>query len=183
MTWIRGEHDGLGARLHDWFVGEVPLDRWTERPGDQGCSLAWLVLHTSVHRDLAVQAVVRGEAPVHAAHWAGLGLGDLAPSAALNERDVLPAAVDVSAVLAYADAVQTATAAWLTTVTADDLDVVPPAAERLATAGVTADDVEWVAKRWTGQPVAWFLQWEAIGHTLLHHGEMAALRVRLGLRH
>lgn len=182
MTWIRAEHTALHGRLHDWFVAEVPFERWTERPGDLGCSLAYLTLHTAVHQDVAVNAVLRGTTPLAVAHWDALGAADLAPASALNERDVLPPTADPAAIVAYADAVHASTATWLATATPDDLDLVPPAADRLAAAGITADDVAWVPKRWSGQPTAWFLQWEAIGHTLLHHGEMAALRVRLGVR-
>jgi hypothetical protein len=184
MTWIRQEHGALGPRLHDWFVSEIPAERFTERAGGIGCSAAWLVLHTSVHQDAAVHVVARGAAPVADALWPGLGLGALHWSAPLNEPDLLDVhpLVDVAAVLDYADAVNAATAAWLDGLRADDLDVVPPAAERLAAAGVTGPAVAWVAQRWDGKAVSWLVQWEAIGHTLLHQGELAALRVRLGLR-
>jgi hypothetical protein len=184
ITWIRQEHDGLGARLHDWFVADVPLDRWVERPGGRGASMAWLTLHASVHQDLAVNVVARGEAAVAASHWSGLGLDGVPVRAGLEEHDLLelhPGA-DVPAIIAYADAVNGATAAWLAGVDPSVLDTVPPASPRLTAAGLTDADVGWLHARWSGKPVSWFLQWEAIGHTLLHHGEMAALRERLGLR-
>ena len=184
VSWIRQEHAGLGQRLHDWFVSEIPLPRWTERPGDIGCSPAWLVLHTAVHQDLAINVAARGLPAVAASHWDNLGLDGLHWAAPVNEADPLAAhpGVDVGAVLAYVDAVNAATAEWLAGLVADDLDVVPPSAGRLVAAGVTAADVRWVQDRWAGKPVSWLVQWEAIGHTLLHQGELAALRVRLGLR-
>lgn len=169
MAWIRQEHDGLAIRLHDWFVEDVPLDRWRERPGDVGASMAWLVLHTATHQDLAINVAARGEEPV----------GRFV--AALEEHDALDAHPewDASAILDYADAVHARTASWLADVDARALDDVPPVGDRLDAAGI---DVAWIRQRWSGKPVSWFVQWEAIGHTLLHHGEMAALRVRLGLR-
>jgi hypothetical protein len=184
ITWIRQEHDGLQARLHDWFIVDVPLDRWVERPGGEGASMAWLVLHASVHQDIAVNVAARGVAPVAASHWNGLGLVGLAVTAGLDEHDLLERHpdVDVPAIIAYADAVNEATAAWLATIDPVALDAVPPASQRLTDAGFTDTSVAWVHARWSGQPVSWFVQWEAIGHGLLHHGEMAALRARLGVR-
>jgi hypothetical protein len=184
MTWIRQEHSALGPRLHDWFVSEIPQERFTERAGGIGCSAAWLVLHTTVHQDAGVTVAARGLAPVAADHWAHLGLGDLHWSVPLNEPDQLDVhpSVDVRAVLDYADAVNASTAAWLDNLRADELDTVPPTASRLAEAGVVDPAVAWVAQRWAEKPVSWLVQWEAIGHTLLHQGELAALRVRLGLR-
>ena len=76
-------------------------------------------------------------------------------------------------------AVNAATADWLATVDAAVLDIVPPASQRLTDAGFTDTSVAWVHARWSDKPVSWFVQWEAIGHGLLHHGEMAALRARL----
>ena len=184
LTWVRQEHDGLHTRLHDWFVADVPADLWMVRPGDLGCSFAWLILHTTMHQDVAIQVVVRGEEPLWAGWWHSLGLGALPPAAALNEHDGLEPArpPDVTALVGYADAVADATRRWLAGATEADFDRVPPAAARLAEAGVTASDVAWVAERWAAKPVSWFVQWEAIGHTLLHQGEMAALRPRLGVR-
>ena len=117
-----------------------------------------------------------------AVHWSGLGLDGLAMAAGLDEHDLLEfhPGVDVPAIIAYADAVNDATASWLATIEAAALDVVPPASQRLTEAGFAEPSVAWVHTRWTGKPVSWFVQWEAIGHGLLHHGEMAALRARLG---
>jgi hypothetical protein len=181
ITWIRQEHDGLGARLHDWFVVDVPLDRWVERPDGLGASMAWLTLHASVHQDVAVNVAARGLAPVAATHCGGLGLDGLAIAAGLDEHDVLEShpGVDVPAIIAYADAVNHATAAWLAAIDAAALDDVPPASQRLTEAGFTDPGVAWVHARWAGKPVSWFVQWEAVGHGLLHHGEMTALRTRL----
>ena len=184
MTWIRQEHGALGPRMHDWFVSEIPLSRWTERPNGTGCSAAWLVLHAAVHQDTAMNVVVQGEAPVAALHFPDLGLDGVHWSVPLNEPDQLAVHpdVDVTAVLRYVDAVNASTAIWLASASSEDLDGVPPVDERLTAAGVTAPDVQWVHQRWAGKPVSWFVQWEAIGHTLLHQGELAAMRVSLGLR-
>jgi hypothetical protein len=184
ITWIRQEHEGLRARLHDWFVVDVPLERWVERPGGLGASMAWLTLHASVHQDVAVNVAARGVAPVAASRWGGLGLDGVDVAAGLDEHDVLEQHPhgDVPAIIAYADAVHDATANWLAAVDPAALDIVPPASQRLTDAGFTDPSIAWVHARWSDRPASWFVQWEAIGHGLLHHGEMAALRARLGPR-
>src|SRR5882672_1348847 len=119
-----------------------------------GASMAWLTLHASVHQDVAVNVAARGVAPVAATHWSALGLDGLAVSAGLDEHDLLEShpGVDVPAVIAYADAVNDATATWIAAIDAAALDVVPPASTRLTDAGFTDAGVAWVHARWSGKP-------------------------------
>jgi hypothetical protein len=183
-AWITAEHDGLRDRFARAITPHVPPACWRERAGDGGSSIAWLVLHTAWHEDLAIAAVVRGTEPLLATWRGEIGLAAVAPAGGLGEAEDpgITAAVDVDALTAYAGAVHEATATWLNGADLDALDDVPPAGDRLADlAGVTSDAVPWLHSMWTGKPVGWFLQWEAVGHRQGHLGEMVSVRSRLGL--
>jgi hypothetical protein len=182
--WIGAEHDGLRERFATAIAPHVPPSRWRERAGTGGSSIAWLVLHTAWHEDLAVAAAVQGTEP-RLVHWrADLGLDGEAPHAGLGEAEdeAVTAAVDLEALTAYAAAVHDATAEWLEQADLAAFDDVPPASTRIAElAGVTTDAVPWLHAMWTGKPVGWFVQWEAVGHRQGHLGEMVSVRGRLGL--
>jgi hypothetical protein len=183
-AWITAEHDGLRDRFAHAITPNVPPTRWRERAGDGGSSIAWLVLHTAWHEDLAIAAAVRGTEPLLATWRGDLGLAGVAPAGGLGEAEdrAITAAVDLDALSAYAGAVHEATAIWLDGADLAALDDVPPAGARMADlAGVTSDAVPWLHAMWTGKPVGWFLQWEAIGHRQGHLGEMVSVRSRLGL--
>ena len=160
------------------------MQQWRERAGAGGSSIAWLVLHTAWHEDLAIQSAVNGTEPLLTEWRAELGLAAAAPSAGLSEAEspAVTQALDLEALQAYAAAVHDSTARWLATADLDALANVPPSGERIAgLAGVTAADVPWLHSMWDGRPAAWFLQWEAIGHRQGHLGEMVSVRSRLGL--
>ena len=38
----------------------VPVERWKERPGDGGSSIAYLVFHAASHQDVALSSVIAG---------------------------------------------------------------------------------------------------------------------------
>src|SRR5205823_1144933 len=106
-----------------------------------------------------------------------LGLDGAPPAAGLGEAEdsAVTAALDLEALPRYAAAVHTATARWLAAVDLDDLAVVPPATDRIALlAQITDGDVPWLHAMWSDKPVAWFVQWEAIGHGQGHLGEMVS---------
>jgi DinB superfamily len=174
-TWIAAEHDGLRDRFDRAVAANVAPRHWRERAGDGGSSIAWLVFHSAWHEDLAMQAAVRGREPILTQWRDVLGLDAAAPSAGLGEAEEpeVTEALDLEALLAYADSVHDGTTGWLATA---DLG------SRIASlAGVSATDVPWLHSMWTDKPVAWFLQWEAIGHRQGHLGEMVSVRSRLGL--
>jgi DinB superfamily len=181
--WIVSEHAASSARFQSAVAAHVPGDRWRERPGDAGSSIAWLVFHTSWHQDLAVHAVVRGEAPVlHG--WRGpLNLDAFDAEAGLGETEqvAVTTALDVDALQGYAATVHEASARWLAEMDLGRLDDIPDAAARMEAAGVSVEAVPWLHQMWSGQPVAWFVQWEAVGHVQGHLGEMISVRSRLGL--
>jgi hypothetical protein len=182
--WIKGEHDGLADRFAHAIVANVPPDRWRERAGAGGSSIAWLRLHTAWHEDLAVQTAVRGREPLMVTWRHRLGLGSAPAAAGLGEAEdpQVTAAVDLDALDAYAAAVHEATGTWLDTLDLAELGGTPPAGRRISDlAGVSETDVPWLHAMWDGKPSAWFLQWEAVGHPQGHLGEMVSVRSRLGL--
>jgi hypothetical protein len=182
--WITAEHSGLRARFGQSIAAHVPVARWRERAGAGGSSIAWLVLHTAWHEDLAMRAAVQGDHPLMATWRANLGLQKAAPADGLGEaeQEDVTAAVDLEALGAYAAAVHDGTTDWLVSADLTAFDDVPPAGARIADlADVTSDAVPWLHAMWNGKPTAWFVQWEAIGHVQGHLGEMISMRSRLGL--
>jgi hypothetical protein len=183
-TWITDEHEGLRTRFDHGIVANVPPARWRERGGDGGSSIAWLLLHTAWHEDLAIQSAVQGIEPLLHTWRPGLGLGAVAPWGGLGEAEdpAITATLDLEALGSYADAVHDATAQWLATADLTALEDVPAGSERISgLADVSKDDVPWLHAMWNAKPAAWFLQWEAIGHRQGHLGEMVSMRSRLGL--
>jgi hypothetical protein len=182
--WISTEHDGVRARFERGVAPHVPRDRWRDRAGDGGSSIGFLLLHTSWHEDLAMQVAVGGAAPLLEEWRRPLGIGGRPASTGLGEAEdpAVTATLDVDALVAYASAVHDATEDWLRRADLDGLDAVPASSTRIATlAGVTETEVPWLHAMWSGQPVGWFLQWEAVGHRQNHLGEMIGVRSRLGL--
>ena len=132
-----------------------------------------------------MNAVVRGGAEVLARDdWAArVGAAGFPPGTGLAEADdrAAAAALDATALEAYATAVWAETTAWLGTVTADELDRVPDAAAGLARAAVPESDYPWLHRMWAGKPVSFFASWESLGHCYNHLGEMVHLRNEMGL--
>jgi hypothetical protein len=182
--WLEEEHRSLWARFADGIVGLVPADRWTEHADNGGSCIAQLLFHVSLHADMALQCVVRGQGPLVDEWRAGLGLHDVEAHRGLAESEDpgVVAVIDPVTLRDYAEAVHATTAEWLATADLDGLDNVPPASERLATlGGVRLEAVPWLHRMWDGKPAWWFVQWEATGHILNHLGEMVSVRNRLGL--
>ena len=162
----------------------MPLERWTDPVGDGGSSIAWLAFHTALHEDLAVNAVLRRDATVLSTARAALGLTAVPGATGLGEAEQpeLTAALRLDELGPYVRAVHERTAAWLGSLTDDDLDgddADGPGG--LARAGIDETAVPWLYRMWDGKPAAWFVQWEAIGHRVNHLGEMVSVRNRLGL--
>jgi len=181
--WITAEHEGVLARFDRSIVDVVPEERWRERAGDGGSSIAFLLFHTAYHADLASSSVLGGREALIATWREWLGLGDLPAHAGLGETEdpALTAALDLHAARAYAVTVHEAISRWLSDADLAALDAVPDSAAALAGAGVTSDAVPWLYSMWHGKPASFFLQWEAIGHRVNHVGEMISVRNRIGL--
>jgi len=182
--WIKAEHDGLRTRFGQSISAHVPVSRWRERAGEGGSSIAWLVLHTAWHEDLAMRAVVKGDKPLMTTWRPDLGLEKVPPAGGLGEaeQEDITAAVDLEALGAYATAVHDGTTTWLDGADLTVLDTVPAAGARITDlADVTVDAVPWLHAMWDAKSTGWFVQWEAVGHVQGHLGEMISVRSRLGL--
>jgi len=185
-AWLVDDLAAVRARFLNAIAAHVPEARWAERADGGGSSIAALLLHVTVHQDLAVRTALGGQAPRFAAVAAGLGLdAGASPLASLQEAEdtELTRALDLAALQGYAAEVHNEVASALAQVTEEELEARPPAGERLAAVGgVEYDDAPWLYAMWDGKPAAWFVRWELIGHAQGHVGEMISVRDRLGLR-
>jgi len=185
-AWLVDDLAAVRARFLNAIAAHVPEERWTERADGGGSSIAALLLHVTVHQDLAAQTALGGQAPRFTALAAGLGLdAGASPVASLQEAEdpELTRTLDLAALQAYAAEVHDDVAAVLAQLTTTELEARPPAAERLATVGgVGFDEAPWLYEMWDGKPAAWFVRWELIGHVQGHVGEMVSVRDRLGFR-
>ena len=185
-AWLVDDLAAVRARFLNAIAAHVPEERWAERADGGGSSIAALLLHVTVHQDLAVHTVLGGQSPRFVAAAAGLGLdAGASPLASLQEAEdpELTRALDLAALQGYAAEVHDDVAAALAQVTATELEARPPAGERLAAVGgVDYDQAPWLYAMWDGKPAAWFVRWELIGHAQGHVGEMVSVRDRLGFR-
>ena len=199
-TWITTDLAAVRTRFRNGIVAHVPAERWTARLGTEltdgsdragrsgstgrpSSSIAGLLFHMSYHHDLAINTAVLGRRPLLVAHRDALGIAEVTPAGGLAEREDpdLVDALATAALLDYADAVIATTLDWMGHVAITAFDSIPDASWRIEQeAGVRRDDVPWLHDMWSGKPVSWFVQWEAIGHGHTHVGEMTGLRGQLG---
>ncbi|MGD9701524.1 MAG: hypothetical protein AB7Q42_23985 [Acidimicrobiia bacterium] len=195
-TWITTDLAAVRTRFHSGIAAHVPTERWTTRltaAADTGpandtnarpsSSISWLLFHLSYHHDLAVNTAVLGHRPLLADRRGPLGIAGAAAEAGLPEREdpEISAALDATALVDYADTVIERSLAWMDRVAITAFDSIPDASWRIEEeAGVRRDAVPWLHDMWTGKPVWWFVQWEAVGHGHTHVGEMTGLRGQLG---
>lgn len=183
QQWIATDHAALVARLDYAITQRVAAELWAKSPPGNGSSLTWLLFHMTYHQDLALNTAIRNHPPLLSAHRAALGLAALSPAAGLAEHESreVTEALPRLALLAYVDQVNQATTEWISHLSAMALESVPNVAWRLEhKALVSADEVPWLYAMWADKPVAWFVQWECIGHRHNHLGEMTSVRNRLG---
>jgi hypothetical protein len=184
--WLADDLEAVRTRFEHAVASQVPETRWRERADGGGSSLAALLLHVTVHQDLAVHTALAGRPPRFAAEATALGLArDASPLASLQEAEDadLTSALDLAALRRYADDVHRDARGMLAALDPDELGVIPDAAGRLAdVGGVTDEDAPWLYAMWSGKPAAWFVRWEVIGHAQGHVGEMVSVRDRLGYR-
>jgi len=182
--WIVTEHDGVRTRFVQSVRDIVPLERWKERPGDGGSSIAYLVFHAASHQDVALSSVIDGRAPLRVEWAARLRIRGALVADGLGETEVLDltAALELEHLDAYAEAVSERSRAILEQLDGDALDVVPDSGRALSDlAGVYEGTAPWLFRMWEGKPASFFVSWEDIGHGLNHLGEMVSVRNRMGL--
>ena len=182
--WIVTEHDGVRSRFEQTVRDIVPVERWKERPGDGGSSIAYLVFHTASHQDIAISSVLAGQVPLRVEWAARLGIRSVPTDQGLGETEVLELTdvLDLEHLDAYAEAVTDRSRTILDALDVDALDAVPDAAKGLGElAGVYEGKAPWLFRMWDGKPASFFVSWEDIGHGLNHLGEMVSVRNRMGL--
>jgi hypothetical protein len=182
--WIVTEHDGVRTRFVQSVRDIVPVDRWKERPGEGGSSIAYLVYHAASHQDVALSSVIGGRAPLRVEWAARLGLAGVPADHGLGETEVLDLtdALALEHLDAYADAVTQGCRLILEQLDVESLDAVPDAPKGLGElAGVGEDAAPWLFRMRDGKPASFFVSWEDIGHGLNHLGEMVSVRNRMGL--
>jgi hypothetical protein len=184
--WIANDHASVKTRFENAIVAHVPLDQWTTS-GDSAApspSIAWLLFHATYHQDLALNTAVRDRQSMLVDHRSALGIAHLPATAGLTEAEdrTVTEALGLDALRAYADAVHTATAGWIDSMSSMALDSIPSASWRLEhLAGIpAAGELQWLHAMWNDKPTAWFVQWECVGHGHTHVGEMTGIRNRLG---
>ena len=184
LQWIVTEHDGVRARFVQSVRDIVPVERWKERPGNGGSSIAYLVFHAASHQDVALSSVVDGRAPLRVEWATRLGLAGVPNDLGLGETEVfeLTDALALEHLDAYAEAVTERCRLILEQLDVESLDSVPDAAKGLRDlAGVAEEGAPWLFRMWDGKPTSFFVSWEDIGHGLNHLGEMVSVRNRMGL--
>jgi hypothetical protein len=184
--WLADDLEAVRTRFDAAVASQVPETRWRERADGGGSSLAALLLHVTVHQDLAVHTALAGRPPRFTVEAAALGLArGASPLASLQEaEDVdVTSALDLPALRLYAADVHRDARAMLAELDVNELAAVADAAGRLAdVGGVPHEDAPWLHAMWSGKPAAWFVRWEVIGHAQGHVGEMVNVRDRLGYR-
>jgi hypothetical protein len=185
--WLLAEHAELRAFLERAVLRLVPADRWRERPGGVGNSIAWLLWHLARTEDLVINTVLRARPQVlRDGDWpARLGVDDGRIGTGFDEGEVdaLSRAVDLDGLDAYRQAVCRATDDWLATVPAEILDAAPDVPARLAAIPPIAAPraVEGLIRFWSGRPGFFLVHFPLVNHGFLHLGEMLAIRGRLGI--
>ncbi|HET9602009.1 MAG TPA: DinB family protein, partial [Acidimicrobiales bacterium] len=71
--WLVGDLEAVRARFVGAIAAHVPLQCWTERADGGGSSIAALLLHVTVHQDLALRTALAGRPPLYAERADELG--------------------------------------------------------------------------------------------------------------
>jgi len=183
QQWIANDHASVRTRFENAIGVHVPTNRWKDT--GVGSSIAWLLFHTTLHQDLALNTATRNHPPMVADHRDALGIATLPATAGLAEAEdaTVTEALDLGALATYVAAVNDGTTAWIDTMSLMALDSIPTSSWRLEhKAGIPAEgDFGWLHAMWADKPVSWLVQWECIGHGHAHVGEMVGVRNRLGL--
>ena len=122
--WIVTDHASTATRFEQAIGAHVPVERWKERAGGDGASIAWLLFHLSYHQDLALNSAVLGQPPLLADHRDRLGLAGIAAHEGLGEAELpdVTTALELDSLSHYAAAVHLATSRHLATADLGRLD-------------------------------------------------------------
>lgn len=149
-------------------------------------SIAWLTWHMARTEDVAVNGVLRHEAPIFERDgWndrlgidaAYLGTGDTTKDVArFNDT------VSLDALKGYRDAVGIETRLFVGELDFATLTTPLSGGGRGTALSAFGPNAGWVEEVWEGQTGLWFLTWLSVGHNYLHLGEAGVVSRALGLR-
>ncbi|MBI4497923.1 MAG: DinB family protein [Chloroflexi bacterium] len=154
-----------------WLLEETVKDvtpeqaHWT--PPGMAHPISALYAHTVMGEDMLVNGMLRGAAPLAMGEWAGkAGVSVPPPQEGDWSAWARSVRVDLDALRAYAQAVYTATDAYLSTLTEQDLD------RQIDLSGFALGQ----------QSLGWVLSNIVGSHLNLHGGEISALKGAQGAR-
>ncbi|MCZ6707466.1 MAG: DinB family protein [Chloroflexi bacterium] len=185
QDWIIREFEGLAWAFSLNGGGQVPRERWTERP-DASPSIAWTLWHVARTQDLIVNVILRGRPQVlDAGFGERLGSSSREIGTSMAETDLanFDAVIHCEELERYWHAVLTETKSWLATADLTTLDQRPPTQERLRSAGVWhAAGGEWLPDFWGQQSGEFLLRFPSLAHGYMHFGESQVVAARLGYK-
>ncbi|HVE76040.1 MAG TPA: DinB family protein [Actinomycetota bacterium] len=186
MHWIAGQQKGVRGYYEMNIRSLVPPEQQKIRPTPASNSIVWLMWHVARTEDTLVNRFLRADPQlIESKEWAErIGVADQRIGTGYSDDEVegFSAAADPAEVDAYWEAVSKSTRAWLKTISAEDLDLVPDAEGRLGSGpalSAKADDA--LVSVYKGRSVGFALANGVIMHGYLHVGEMAATRGLLGV--
>ncbi len=187
-TLIQAQLNGVNQLFHA-CADDLTETEWTTcaLPGTN--LLGFTLWHMVRGRDWAVQTAIRGVPEVVTderwAVWSGLAQAGVGAGITLEQANEVGRLVSRADVLTYADTVHSVIQSWLSSLSDDDLDMVPemeahmaayPAYQHPGFRAVIADLV--------GQPIWRLLSEPCSGHIREHLGELDVLKqvMRGGMR-
>jgi hypothetical protein len=176
---------GEKATLAERTFGGLSDDQMRARPREDLNSLAWLMWHIARAEDIFANVVLSGRDQVLDEGWLGrlktsrrdFGIGMTKP-----EVSELTAAVDVTALRAYRDAVGRRTQEVIRAFGPGDFqgELSAPALEKAVALGCFGANGEKVAKAFTGRPRIGILGGLLVTHAAMHMGEAQTVRTAGG---
>ena len=175
-----------GFTMQDDTLKRLPEDDLRASP-EGLCSIVWHIWHMTRIEDVVVNAMLRGSREIlDRDGWlARLGVDVRLVGTGDSDQEVrgFSEQVDITALLAYRDAVGRATRAWVRDLDLDTLDAVPDLTERLAAAPpIVGDRALWLLRFYSGKSGAFLLTFPVTNHGFMHWAEARVTRSRLGHR-
>ncbi|MEO6892556.1 MAG: DinB family protein [Ktedonobacteraceae bacterium] len=180
-TLLQRQFQMLNDAFHD-IADDLTDIEWLRRAVPDTNLFGFILWHLPRTQDAIIHILIRGEASVVGAEpWmsrGGLATPGIGFGSTLAETDQLACSLQKTAVLEYADAVHQSILSWLSTLSADDLDLVPNLLAHAEQAGApdlypalrsTALDLE-------GRPVWGLLAGTCLSHLRAHLAELDLLK-------
>lgn len=186
MDWIRSDYRGIRRAFDNSVGGLVPKERWSERPGGQGNSIAWVIWHMARTEDVTIHAICRGQPQILLRdNWTErIGIDDLRQGTGFSDDEVagFTEKVNVDEIDGYWQAVRAETEAWLEKLKAEELDQETLMENAQAVKEKAPDIPDGLIQLWGGRPVGFLLRISVLWHHMQHLGELQSIRGRMGIK-